>query len=464
MVKIAQRLSRKERFVYFLGAIPLTFMAGIFGLLYIYYFKEILKLDQSLFVAGQVIYMFVNAFNDPLLGQMSDRTNVKKWGSRRLVYIKWGGIIWGLVFFGMWFPWSYTNQTIIFIHYVLSICAFDMCLTLVILCWMALLPEITENLHERNKIQYAISIFGSFSAIFVLMAQALIKIENGLFYFQIVAGICGLSSMLIYYIIGRSLKERPELYQFEPIPPLFTSIKETLKSKAFRSYVGYSFFNSVNNTYGFAFIYAFIYIFGPNPFDPMLLVYYFLITTPINWISQAIFMMVAKKVDMKKLIVIFRALGMASNFVTYYLLMGPIGVVISLPQIAFKSAIGGFNLFNYPMLMIAIDEDEIVHGSRREGMFLGVNAFFQKFAESLGPILVSTLLYSVYGFVDEAVTQTPYAMMGIALIWYIIGGLSELASLLFISRYPLYGEKLTILREKLLQLHKEKEYRYKTQI
>ena len=66
--------------------------------------------------------------------------------------------------------------------------------------------------------------------------------------------------------------------------------------------------------------------------------------------------------------------------------MGPIGVVVSLPQIAFKSAIGGFNLFNYPMLMIAIDEDEIVHGSRREGMFLGVNAFFQKFAESLGPI------------------------------------------------------------------------------
>ena len=432
MVKIAQRLSRKERFIYFLGAIPLTFMAGIFGLLYIYYFKEILKLDQSLFVAGQVVYMFVNAFNDPLLGQMSDRTNVKKWGSRRLIYIKWGGIIWGLVFFGMWFPWSYTNQIIIFIHYTLSICAFDMCLTLVILCWMALLPEITEDLHERNKIQYSIGIFGSFSAVFVLMAQALIKIENGLFYFQIVAGICGFSSMVIYYIIGRSLKERPELYQFEPIPPLFTSIKETLKSKAFRSYVGYSFFNSVNNTYGFAFIYAFIYIFGQILFDPLLLVYYFLITTPINWVSQAIFMMVAKKVDMKKLIVIFRALGMASNFVTYYFLMGPIGVVVSLPQIAFKSAIGGFNLFNYPMLMIAIDEDEIVHGSRREGMFLGVNAFFQKFAESLGPILVSTLLYSVYGFVDNAVTQTPYAMMGIALIWYIIGGFSELASLLFI--------------------------------
>ena len=130
--------------------------------------------------------MFVNAFNDPLLGQMSDRTNVKKWGSRRLIYIKWGGIIWGLVFFGMWFPWSYSNQIIIFIHYTLSICAFDMCLTLVILCWMALLPEITEDLHERNKIQYSIGIFGSFSAVFVLMAQALIKIENGLFYFQIV--------------------------------------------------------------------------------------------------------------------------------------------------------------------------------------------------------------------------------------------------------------------------------------
>ncbi len=60
--------------------------------------------------------MTVNALNDPLLGQLSDRTNREKWGSRRLIYIKYGGPIWGLTFIMLWFPWSYTDQFIMFLH------------------------------------------------------------------------------------------------------------------------------------------------------------------------------------------------------------------------------------------------------------------------------------------------------------------------------------------------------------
>ncbi len=315
--KIAH-LSKKERSIYILGAIPLTFMAGIFGLLYVDYFKNILGLNQNLFILGQVIYALVNAFNDPLLGQMSDKTNADKWGSRRLIYIKWGGVIWGLVFFFMWFPWSYDNQIVIFIHYVVSICAFDMCLTLVILCWMALLPELTEDLHERNKIQFIIGIFASLASVFVLLAQWLIHIENGLFYFQIVVGICGLLSIIIYFIMGNNLHERPELYQFEPVPPLFTAIKETLKSKAFRTYTGYKFFNFVNAGIGFSFMFAFLHIFGEDPADPLLLVYYFLITTPISWISQAVFMRLAKNgKSMRKLIQFGRTIGILINVVAF---------------------------------------------------------------------------------------------------------------------------------------------------
>lgn len=36
-----------------------------------------------------VIYTTIFTLNDPLTGHMSDKTNIDKWGSRRLIYLKY---------------------------------------------------------------------------------------------------------------------------------------------------------------------------------------------------------------------------------------------------------------------------------------------------------------------------------------------------------------------------------------
>ncbi|MFX1340617.1 MAG: MFS transporter, partial [Promethearchaeota archaeon] len=228
-------LTGKETFTYVLAMIPQTILSGIFVLLYVNFFWDNLKLQQTYFVLGSVIYMIVNSLNDFFLGRLSDKTNVDRWGSRRLIYIKWGGPLWALVFFLTWFPWSYDNQIIIFIHFVVSICAFDTFLTLVILVWMALLPELTENLAERNKIQFLNQVFGTIGALPVILA--LFIFENNLQMFQIFAGVMALISAVLYYIIGNTLRERPELYKHEEVPGLINYIKEVIKSKSFISYV-----------------------------------------------------------------------------------------------------------------------------------------------------------------------------------------------------------------------------------
>ncbi|MHA1272255.1 MAG: MFS transporter, partial [Promethearchaeota archaeon] len=234
----SEKLSKRNLFGYALGAIPTGLMAFIFSYKYIEFFFDDLRLDPLLFIYGQIIYMIVNALNDPLLGQMSDRTNWKKWGSRRLIYIRYGGPVWALTFILIWFPWSLTNQIIIFIHYTLSICLFDTFLTLVVLVWMALLPEMTTDLNERNKANFLSLVFGllTVSPFFIIIGNfSTISLE-----FKIVIIIIAIISAVVLVAVSYMCEERPELHKEEAFP-LWKSVKETIKLKSFMIFIAYNF-------------------------------------------------------------------------------------------------------------------------------------------------------------------------------------------------------------------------------
>ena len=62
-------------------------------------------------------------------------------------------------------------------HSFIFICAFDMLLSLVWLVWMALLPELTENSEERNKIALYIQFLGVIGAFPVLLAFYIYEIS-----------------------------------------------------------------------------------------------------------------------------------------------------------------------------------------------------------------------------------------------------------------------------------------------
>ena len=445
-----------DKFIYVLGSVPLTIMAGVFLLLYVDFFKNELNLNQGWFITGQIIYALVNAFNDPLLGQMSDKTDFKKWGSRRLIYVKWGGILWALIFFGMWFPWSRTNQFVIFLHYVVSICAFDMMLTLVVLCWMALLPEMTENMHERNTIQFISSIISSLGALLVLAAQAIM--ENSLATFQQFAGICAIISAILYFIVGSKLKERPELYSAEVVPSLKISIKTTLKSKSFITYTGYKFFNFVNSGMGISFLFAYLIILGEGP---LVLLYYFLLTAPLSWISQAIYMKLAKTIDMKKLILWGRLITIVLSVIAFFVVLNPSFESTIWLFVALSTLFGGYMMFGYPLMMLSIDEDEVLNGNRREGMFLGTNAFFIKFADSVGPIIATMILYDWFYYSDALLLQTANTIIGIKFLYFIVPAIMSIFGMIFIYFYPLHGENLKQMQSKLEAIHLEKTKAYK---
>ncbi|MHA2303256.1 MAG: MFS transporter [Candidatus Thorarchaeota archaeon] len=450
----SEKLSRRNLWGWALGSIPTGLLAFVFGLKYVEFFFDDLGLLPSFFIAGQVIYMTINALNDPISGQISDRTDRARWGSRRKVYIKYGGPIWALTFILVWFPWSLTNQITIFIHYVVSICLFDTMLTLVLLVWLALLPEMTMDIDERNKAQFYAGILGTIVVlpIFIMIATISPNSEEFRFLMLIFAAI----STVFLLLTARYCDERPE-FQDDKAYTLMESIRATFKSKTFLVYVGFYFCQNFLGSLGLS--YFFVYLLLLERITPGLniLLLFFVIYFIVGYAGNIASLRLRPKWGMRKIILRFGIVRTVSSIALFLIILVPGLESLIWYGLVITTFAGGYGIFHIPMQYLAIDEDEVVKGSRREGRFIGVMALLTKPATSLGPI-IATMVLVAFGYVQGGAlaVQPESAFLGIKMLWLLIPAIIAGASLIFIYYYPLHGEKLADMQEKLEKLHQEK--------
>ncbi len=456
--KAENQLTIVQKLSYASGAIPGGLLAYVFGLYYIDFFYQDVGIPFEYMVVGLIIYAVVNAINDPLLGQLSDKTDRKKWGGRRIPYIKYGAPVWALSFVLLWFPWSFSNEIIMVIHYTVTICGYDMMLTLVILCWMALLPEMTSNIDERNKVNFLVLLIGFFGLLPFFIIVPIMK-DAGLQAFQFINIFIAIISVICYMITVHFSEEKPE-FQSDEVFNLKTSIKEVLKYKSFRAYVGYNFCVSFNGAIGLSFLFAYVHLIGGGTGATLTYLGIFLL---VGYGSYILCMYLRSKWSMRTIILRFgfiKAIGAVGFF---FLILIPIFDNPDFIRIGMIWSIffSGFGIFNTNLNYLMMDEDEVKHGTRREGMFLGMNALFIKPAGSFGPIIGLAFL-EAFGFVKNATIQTPDAIFGIKLLYFIVPAIVLLIGLMFLYFYPLHGERLKELEEKLAIIHQEKKEKFKT--
>ena len=447
------KLSKKNLWGYALGAIPAGLLSYVFTLKYIELFYDDLRLLPIYFIIGQIIYMAINALNDPFLGQLTDKTNREKWGSRRLIYIKYGGPIWALTFLLVWFPWSFDNQFIIFLHFVISICLFDTMLTLVVLCWMALLPEMTSDIDERNKANFFALLLGAIAVVPVLIILGAMKPTTQIF--QFITIIVAIIATVFLLLVAKMCEERPE-FQNDEVFPLWRSIKETTKSKSYLLFIGYNFCGVLTGSIGISYLFLYVLILGNNS---TVTIIYFLIFVFVGYSSYIVCMNLRPKWGMRRVILRFGLLRIIGAIIIFGLSLTPsLESLIWLLWIGFIwwTFFGGYAVYTTGSLMyLSVDEDEVKFGTRREGMFLGINALFTKPANSLGPIL-ATILLVYFGYIQGSDTQSASALLGIKILFLLVPAMFAALSLLFMYFYPLHGEQLKVMLSKLEELHKEK--------
>ena len=163
---------------------------------------------------------------------------------------------------------------------------------------------------------------------------------------------------------------------------------------------------------------------------------------------------------MRKIILRFGVLKDLLTLGLFFLIVFIDTPVLVLITLAVRTFLNGYNIFKSPLLYLSIDEDELKFGSRREGMFMGINALFHKPALSIGPI-VATFALGVFGYIQggEASVQPVSAFLGIKILMFLIPVFVSLVGLTFIYFYPIHGEKLVKMREQLQILHAEKRER-----
>ncbi|TFG18657.1 MAG: MFS transporter [Promethearchaeota archaeon] len=431
---------------------PNVVLAGLFSLLYVDFYWNKLSLNHWVFVGAQILYAVVNSLNDFYFGTISDKTNFQKWGSRRLIYIKWGGILWGLFFFLAWIPWG-NNDIVLFVQYLLIICCFDTMLSLVWLVWLALMAELTDNLEERN----VMSLNNTYYSIpgYVLIGVGFLLFQNldSLLIFQIFAGVCAILSAVAYFYIGKSLKERPELYVKQEKIPLLKSLKEVLKSRSYVTMTIFRVFNQLSGALSTSFAFAYLFWLGDGYF------YIAFAGAGFGVIGAMINKKLSEKIEMKKLVIWGRSLQILINIATFFILLVPDFKFVIWINIVVTGILGGYSLFDTPIMSLVVDEDEVINRQRREGLILGTNAFFNKIAESIAPILGTSILL-IFGFKQGELTQTPEAYFGIKILFLIVPSIVNFIALLGILFFPLHGKKLEELQENLHSMHviKEEEY------
>ena len=448
-------LYRKQQLFYLIIKIPFSFMQGVFGMVYVNFFWDILGLEQFFFVIGMIIYGVFNALNDPFLGLWSDRIDVKKWGSRRLIFIKYGGPIWAALFFLMWIPWSYDNQFIIFLHFIVMVVLFDNMLTLVVIVWDALLPEIAQTIDDRNRIFFLAGIVGTIGGVPVLFSLTILN--AGLVAFQLFTGVLGVANSIIFVIAASNLKERPELHQKIIDYNLIQSLGHCLRAKSFVSFTLYRFFRVVNDTITYSFLFVYVLLFYEG-FDTILLVIFGFCSI----IGQWLYLRVSKSRSMQSIIMSGKAIEITVAVAAFIISLAQGTELIWFPLVVIKFILGGYSVFINPYILLVCDEDELKFDTRREGMFLGTNAIFNKIAETIGPIIGTSVLL-IFGFIQnapEGFVQSESAIIGIKFLLLVVPSIMDALGMLSLKFYPIKEEYLIELKDRIEKIHREKLFAY----
>jgi len=430
---------------------------GIYGALLPIFYIDYLGLVENANVIYmiQIIYLFVNALNDPIFGFISDKTRAKK--GRRIPFMRYTAPFLALTFILIWFsPTQSSGDWAIFWWMVIMTCLYDTAYTIIFLVYSALLPEITENEEERQGMKIMASFFNLIGMILGFIIPDIFRNFSGFLLQMSLIGVGVIGGALIMYTSFK-FKERPEFTKVDQPLGLIAAIKATLKRKSFLVLVSANF---------------------------MAILIQSLIIGSVFYIADYI----TQSETMYLLIAIFLPLIIGIWFVPkftkkwgvaranqYLLTIGGMGLIllffftdpifptelIYLPLVIAGFGFVGPLVLNDIMFFQVTDEDELDVGVRREAAFFGINALITKPAQSLA-IIIPTALLAMSGFIPRDAFNHPVlpqpvaAILAIRLFIGLIPGIALILAAIILQFYPLKGEHWATMQQKILILHDEK--------
>ncbi|TES94094.1 MAG: hypothetical protein E3J90_13150 [Promethearchaeota archaeon] len=470
----------KEKLAYSFAQMPGTFYGGVMGVIQSFYFAW-MGLSTIWITIALIVYAVWNVVNDPIFGNIIGNTRYynKKRGElqRYIPYIKFGAPLFSLCFALVFFPpdaWrgqtsNLTIQVWLFIWYLVSQIAYDTLFTFVLCAHVALLPQMTLNQREREKIQLMSTafmlpaiLFGFIVPVIYLANPSTATIAQ----FQMLVVIVAIFGIFPYLILSKYVHEHSEHIP-ENKTPLLKSIKLAFKNPSFRVYVIYDgvsvlFLNLVMVSLPFYLTWVLGPMEGFNmlPFwiGPIICVF----------ISIPIILKIASKYSTKASISYYFGALAIGFFFSFFAGLSGNWILVSIGFSIFMLGFTGEFVQHNPMRADTIDYDYWkISGERREGLYAGVGPLLSKPMISVA-LAVPTALMTAFGliYVDavgglSATQGLAAASLGVNISMTLLPGIVCLIGLIiWVKFYPLTGEVVEKMKKEVSILHEQKRKEY----
>jgi GPH family glycoside/pentoside/hexuronide:cation symporter len=428
---------------YSMGNFANTIAYQVFGNRIQFYYVDILGLNAATAGVLWTIYGLWNAINDPLMGQLSDRTR-SKFG-RRVPYVAFGAIPLGLSFFFLWTPIQ-KPAWVLAAYFLMILFIFDTLYSLTIIAYNALFPEVAPTVRDRVDLSATREILATFALLLSYILAPILAEEVGYIMMgAIMGGLVGIG----YLIAMIGVKENP-INDREVQLGLRESLRVVLSSIPFRWFLGANIAKE----------YIWLALGAMLPFWRK---YALGIQAPVNVFgmdlsagdSEAILLGLAILLAIPCLLIwrpIVLKLGYRRTWIIAALMFIP-GLAIMMFASDFYTGLtgtllvapglAGSMIMPFPVISEVIDDDaKKEHGYRREGIFFGMNGGITKLAFSAQGVLFASVM-SAAGYIAGEAVQTASAINGIR---FMIGGTPILAALITafcMWKYPLGRETHT---------------------
>lgn len=411
-----------------------------------YFYTKYLGLDEGLASIVWMIFAVWNALNDPLFGYISDRTKSKL--GRRIPYIRYGALLYGVIFILSWFLWPLGgSQTALFVQMLVSLFFFDTFYTAIATSLYVLPYTMAESNQARSGI-FVWKIFFtllSLAAPLVLFPLVRPDVGESASRFQTIMIMLGVVTTLVIFFSTFFYKEK-YTSDAEEAPGLWESICQCFKNRAFLVYEVISFTVIFVQT---ILMQGVVYYFDEFTV-PMPLAYASLgvgaVCGIILWIKSM------GKIGVAKCIIVMSVAFAAGATLVIFA-----GQYVIPAMIAFFIIGLGFSGGMYLVPLMngeVIDYDEAKTGFRREGMYAGVNSLITKPAISFAnAAFVMIIGWFGYDNAVKAGAQDAMAKFGVKVAWMALPALLFIISAIAMKAYPLVGAKWKKLKEELSRKH-----------
>ncbi len=469
-----------EKFSYAFAQLPGTFYGAMMGLIQSFWYGW-MGLQVFWITIAQVCYAIWNMVNDPLFGNMIGNTrfhNKKGEVQRYIPYIKYLAPLFSLFFAIVFFPpdaWrgnpEATVQVWLFVWYLVSQLAYDTLFTIVLCAHVALLPQMTLNQREREKIQFLCAAF-SLPGILIGFLLPIVFLSNptpqSIASFQILVIGIAIFGVGPYWLLSHYVHEHAE-----HIPEKTTGIIQSFRW-AFKnpSYVVYVFYDGVSvliiNMLIVTLPFYLTWVLVPLGVEGTNMILFWLGPLICLLISIKIELWIAAKYSTKAALTFYHAI-LAIGFL-FMFFAGLVGnwVLISVGMSIMMLGFSGDFLLHNPMRAHTIDFEEWkVSGERREGVYAGIGPLLSKpmisVALALPPALM-TLFGLIYVKKAEGLYPTKgmtMAALGLNVSMALIPGIVALVGLIiWVKYYPITGDVEKQMKKELAIIHDKKHADY----